>query len=131
VTIWTREIYQSPNGDRWLLAHDSDTGRVFIRHEPNLPYGKTPKGARQTRPSSNIGSVRGSRKGFNRAMGFRIKGSTPVPVGNLCSEILVMQPAQNWDRQRATDSLDATWDPACPCAAIGACEPHCNIFGRN
>ncbi len=99
--------------------------------EISIAYGKTPKGARQTRPSSNIGSVRGSRKGFNRAMGFRIKGSTPVPVGNLCSEILVMQPAQNWDRQRATDSLDATWDPACPCAAIGACEPHCNIFGRN
>ena len=33
-----------------------------------------------------------------------------VPVGNLRSEILVMQPAQNWDRQRATDSLDGTRD---------------------
>jgi hypothetical protein len=39
VTIWTREIYHSPNGDRWLLAHDSDTGRVFVRHEPNLASG--------------------------------------------------------------------------------------------
>jgi hypothetical protein len=39
VTIWTREIYHSPNGDRWLLAHDSNTGRVFVRHEPNLPSG--------------------------------------------------------------------------------------------
>jgi hypothetical protein len=39
VTIWTKEIYHSPNGDRWLLAHDSDTGRVFVRHEPNLPSG--------------------------------------------------------------------------------------------
>src|SRR5499427_10695396 len=28
----------------------------------------TPRGARQTRPSSTIGSVRGSRKGFNRMM---------------------------------------------------------------
>ena len=33
-----------------------------------------------------------------------------VPVGNLRSEILVMQSAQNWDRQRATDSLHGTWD---------------------
>jgi hypothetical protein len=39
VTIRTREIYLSPNGDRWLLAHDSDSGRVFVRHEPNLPSG--------------------------------------------------------------------------------------------
>jgi hypothetical protein len=33
------EIYRSANGDRWLLALDSDTGRVFVRHEPNLPSG--------------------------------------------------------------------------------------------
>jgi hypothetical protein len=25
--------------DRWLLARDPDTDRVFIRHEPNLPSG--------------------------------------------------------------------------------------------
>ena len=42
MTIWTREIYHSPNGDRWWLAHDSDTGRVFVRHEPNLPSGGQP-----------------------------------------------------------------------------------------
>jgi cyclophilin family peptidyl-prolyl cis-trans isomerase len=35
---------------------------------------------------------------------------TVAPVGNLCSEILMVQPAQNWHRQRATDSLDARWD---------------------
>jgi hypothetical protein len=39
VAIRTREIYRSANGDRWLLAIDSDTGRVFVRHEPNLPSG--------------------------------------------------------------------------------------------
>lgn len=39
MTIRTREIYHSPNGDRWLLAHDSDSARVFVRHEPNLPSG--------------------------------------------------------------------------------------------
>ncbi len=33
-----------------------------------------------------------------------------VPVGNLRSEILVVQSAQNWHRQRATDSLDGTGD---------------------
>jgi hypothetical protein len=35
----TREIYSSPNGDRWLLACDSDSGRVFIKHEANAPSG--------------------------------------------------------------------------------------------
>src|SRR5437899_11139225 len=37
--VRTREIYRSPNGDRWLLARDPDIGRVFVRHEPNLPSG--------------------------------------------------------------------------------------------
>jgi len=34
----------------------------------------------------------------------------PVPVGNLRSEILVVQSPQNWHRQRATDRLDGTRD---------------------
>ena len=37
--VRTREIYRSSNGDRWLLARDPETGRVFVRHEPNLPSG--------------------------------------------------------------------------------------------
>src|SRR5207245_8105143 len=37
--VRTTEIYRSPNGDRWLLARDPETGRVFVRHEPNLPSG--------------------------------------------------------------------------------------------
>src|SRR6266699_4289495 len=36
--------------------------------------------------------------------------SPPVPVGNLRPEILVVQSAQNWHRQRATDGLDRTRD---------------------
>src|SRR5262245_61327085 len=37
--------------------------------EVSVAYDKgTPRGARQTRPSSTIGSVRGSRKGCNRTM---------------------------------------------------------------
>jgi hypothetical protein len=39
VAVRTRLIYVSPNGDRWLLAVDPDSGRVFVRHEPNLPSG--------------------------------------------------------------------------------------------
>ena len=35
---------------------------------------------------------------------------SPVPVGNLRSEILVVQSAQNRHRQRETDSLDGTRD---------------------
>jgi hypothetical protein len=32
-----RELYSSPNGDRWFLSRDPTTGRVFIRHEANVP----------------------------------------------------------------------------------------------
>ena len=36
--------------------------------------------------------------------------SGPVPVGNLRPEILVVQSAENWHRERATDPLDGTRD---------------------
>ena len=36
--ISARELYRSPNGDRWLLVRD-EGGRVFVRHEANLPSG--------------------------------------------------------------------------------------------
>jgi hypothetical protein len=40
MAVRTREIYRSaPDGDRWLLARDPDSNRVFVRHEPNLPSG--------------------------------------------------------------------------------------------
>jgi hypothetical protein len=39
VTVMTRELYRSSNGDRWYLARDGRSGRVFIKHEPNLPSG--------------------------------------------------------------------------------------------
>ena len=38
--IATKDLYRSPNGDRWLLVRD-DTGRVFVRHEANIPSGGT------------------------------------------------------------------------------------------
>ncbi len=37
--IQTRALYNSPNGDRWLLCRDTDTDRVFVRHEPNAASG--------------------------------------------------------------------------------------------
>ena len=39
MAVEMRELYSSPNGDRWYLARDVDLGRVFIHHEPNLPSG--------------------------------------------------------------------------------------------
>jgi hypothetical protein len=33
------QLYRSPNGDTWLLAHDPGTGRAFVRHEANVPSG--------------------------------------------------------------------------------------------
>ena len=37
--IETRRLYRSANGDRWQLARDTASGRVFIRHEANAPSG--------------------------------------------------------------------------------------------
>lgn len=39
MTLQTRELYRGANGDRWLLARGPASGRVFVRHEPNLPSG--------------------------------------------------------------------------------------------
>jgi hypothetical protein len=33
------EFYSSSNGDRWFLARDGSTGRLFVRHQANLPSG--------------------------------------------------------------------------------------------
>ena len=42
MVVRTIEFYRSPNGDRWLLARDPETGQMFVRHEPNLPSGGHP-----------------------------------------------------------------------------------------
>ncbi|HEX2246614.1 MAG TPA: hypothetical protein VHH13_03575 [Arthrobacter sp.] len=39
MTIETREMYASPNGDRWYLARQLDSQQVFIRHVANAPSG--------------------------------------------------------------------------------------------
>jgi hypothetical protein len=33
-----RELYSSPNGDRWHLCKD-EPGRVFVLHQANIPSG--------------------------------------------------------------------------------------------
>jgi hypothetical protein len=35
----TRRLYRSANGDRWHLARETASGRVFIRHEANESSG--------------------------------------------------------------------------------------------
>ncbi len=42
MAVQARELYHSSNGDRWLLVRDSDTGRVYVRHEPNAASGGKP-----------------------------------------------------------------------------------------
>ena len=54
MAVRTREIYRSANGDRWLLARDPDTGRVFVRHEPNLPSGRATPLVRAIPPCGDI-----------------------------------------------------------------------------
>jgi hypothetical protein len=34
----TRELYSSPNGDRWYLCKDA-SDRVFVLHQANVPSG--------------------------------------------------------------------------------------------
>ncbi len=35
----SRDLYLSPNGDRWLLLRDPSDGRSFVRHEANRASG--------------------------------------------------------------------------------------------
>lgn len=39
MAIQRRELYQSSNGDRWYLAHDTDSERLFVQHQANAPSG--------------------------------------------------------------------------------------------
>lgn len=42
MAVKTKELYSSPNGDRWFLGRDAATEEVFVRHEPNAPSGGRP-----------------------------------------------------------------------------------------
>lgn len=34
-----RRLYRSPNGDRWYLARETDTGHVYVKHQANEASG--------------------------------------------------------------------------------------------
>ena len=42
MSIARRELYASPNGDRWYLARYPESGRLFVEHIPNIPSGGQP-----------------------------------------------------------------------------------------
>ena len=42
MSIRSRELYRSANGDRWSLVRDAESGRVIVRHEPNPSSGGRP-----------------------------------------------------------------------------------------
>ena len=42
MSLETRELYASPNGDRWYLARSAESGRIFVQHVPNAPSGGQP-----------------------------------------------------------------------------------------
>ena len=65
MTFETRELYASPNGDRWLLARYAESGRIFAQHVPNVPSGGQPSSielaeflAREGNPSEQQALVR-------------------------------------------------------------------------
>jgi len=40
MTFQSRELYRSaPDGDQWSLVRDTESGRVFIEHKPNISSG--------------------------------------------------------------------------------------------
>jgi molybdopterin-binding protein len=39
MSIAVRKLYESANGDRWYLMREHHSGRVLVRHEPNLASG--------------------------------------------------------------------------------------------
>jgi hypothetical protein len=39
MAIIAEDFYRSSNGDRWQLVRDTDSGKCFVRHEPNLSSG--------------------------------------------------------------------------------------------
>ena len=39
MTLLTRDLYRSPNGDRWSLVREADSHDVMVRHQPNAASG--------------------------------------------------------------------------------------------
>ena len=39
MVVSVTDIYRSSNGDRWRLVRDTESGRAYVRHEPNPSSG--------------------------------------------------------------------------------------------
>jgi hypothetical protein len=42
MSLEARRLYSSSNGDCWSLVRETETGRVSVRHEPNVSSGGRP-----------------------------------------------------------------------------------------
>jgi len=48
----SRELYRSPNGDRWLLIREALSDRVLVRHERGPNFGRRSRRVPEPRPWS-------------------------------------------------------------------------------
>jgi hypothetical protein len=39
MSVMSKDIYRSPNGDRWRLVSDTESGQRVVRHEANPASG--------------------------------------------------------------------------------------------
>jgi hypothetical protein len=93
------------------VGNEADLNRIRVGNEDDRD-----RRGRSLRPKCRTRSVSGDDRDTTiDQIGDQFRLSTGligcpavVPVGNLRSEILVVQSAQNWHRQGATDSLDGT-----------------------
>ena len=92
--IETRELYRSPNGDRWLLCRDADAGRVFVRHEANAPSGGQVS-------EIEIGTFLGGGNGPEHQALLRLIGTAGVPTVSLppsSGSLIAILPCNDLDR---------------------------------
>ena len=78
MSVKTRELYSSPNGDRWLLCRDTENERVFVRHEPNVPSGGQPSDC-DIGTFLNRGPLNPEHQALLRLIGSMVDGSAEKP----------------------------------------------------
>ena len=103
-----RELYSSPNGDKWFLVCDRASGNIFIRHEPNVPSG-----GRMTEIDIGAFLSRGERNPEHQAL-LRL-------IGTLLDR-RAQDTRRGADRRGGGEWPAALWTPV-PCSAEGAPRP--------
>jgi hypothetical protein len=81
VSLETRELYASPNGDRWYLARYLDSGRVFVQHVPNEPSGGQPSNIELAEFLSRGGNAP-EHQALVRLIGTLVDEGMPTGSGN-------------------------------------------------